>query len=278
MLFADDLLSSVSGNSPAEVKIMLETNVVKLENWYRKNRLALHPTKTQFMYIGSKEQLSLVFKPCTFNYCNNTLPMPDHAKYLGLLLEPDLSWNKHSNKLVKKLNYLSSILRNMSHSCPSSLLLTYFRSFIQPVLDYGISIWGNCSFFNINKIQRVLNRMGRIIVGNFDYRTTSGGDILRQLKIPSVVERRDYFMCKLIFQSIHGLNPQYLNDLVLLNSDLHNYSTRNNSVHLPSVRHKMYSNSLAFKGGQLFNKLPVFVRNSSDLDEFKSNYRRHLFG
>ena len=277
-LFADDLLSSVSGNSPAEVKLMLETNVVKLECWYRKNRLALHPTKTKFMYIGSKEQLSLIFKPCTFNYCNNSLPMPDHAKYLGLLLEPDLSWNMHIDKLVKKLNYLSSILKNMSNYCTSTLLLTYFRSFVQPVLDYGISIWGNCSSANINKVQRVLNRMGRIIIGNFDYMTTRGADLLKQLRIPSVEERRDYFTCKLVYQSVHGLNPTYLNDFVLLNSDLHDYHTRSDRVFLPSVRHNMYSNSLAFKGGQLFNQLPDFVRNSCDVDDFKANYRIYLFG
>ena len=123
----------------------------------------------------------------------------------------------------------------------------------------------------INKVQRVLHRMGRIISGNFDYRTTRGDEILRQLRIPSVVERRDYFICKLVYQSIHGLNPSYLNDFVLLNSDLHEHHTRSDRVFLPTVRHNMYSNSLAFRGGQLFNQLPDFVRNSCDVDDFSQN-------
>ena len=53
---------------------------------------------------------------------------------------------------------------------------------------------------------------------------------------------------------------------------------RSDRVFLPSVRHNMYSNSLAFKGGQLFNQLPDFVRNSCDVDDFKANYRIYLFG
>ena len=277
-LFADDMLNSASGNTPAEAKIKVEYNIIKLGEWYEKNRLALHPTKTKFMFIGSRDQIRINLDPLPFYFKGNFVDKCDDAKYLGLIMEPNLSWNKQVANVVRKLNHQASILKNLSSVCSTNLLLTYYRAFIQPRIDYGITLWGCTSLYNINKVQRVQNRIARRILNNYDYENARGLELLKQLKIPNITERRDYFLTKITFQSIHGLNPTYLNDAVLTRSDMHGRSTRSaDDIHLPRIGSEMYRNSLSIKGGQLFNDLPNYVKKSADIDDFKSNYYKMLF-
>ena len=56
-LFADDMLYTASGKTPEEVKLKLERCLVKLSSWYENNRLKLHPKKTKFMIVGTKNQI-----------------------------------------------------------------------------------------------------------------------------------------------------------------------------------------------------------------------------
>ena len=126
----------------------------------------------------------------------------DFVEYLGLTFDKDFSWNRQVNAVVKKLNYKATILRDISKYCPVSLRLTYYKAFIQPTLDYGISVWGCTSNENLAKVQRVQNRIARIITGNFDFINSRGLDLLHELKLPNVIQRRNYFLSKLTFQRL----------------------------------------------------------------------------
>ena len=48
-----------------------------------------------------------------------------------------------------------------------------YKSYIQPRLDYGITLYGSSTQKNIDLVQRVQNHAAKLIMGNFDY--TSGG-------------------------------------------------------------------------------------------------------
>ena len=45
------------------------------------------------------------------------------------------------------------------------------------------------------------------------------------------------------------------------------------NVYLPTVQKEMYKNSFLYLGGKLWNDLPDFVKNSTNIDTFKRNYR-----
>ena len=82
-----------------------------------------------------------------------------------------------------------------------------------------------------------------------------------------------------MYQSIHGLNPHYLNDNVTMTVDMHGYNTmRPDDTYLPNIKNSMYRNSLLFKGGELFNRLPSNVKQSVSVNSFKTNYFKHTHG
>ena len=272
-LFADDVLSGVSGSSPSEVKLKLDHNVSLLADWYKRNRLKLHPKKTKFMIVGNSAQLSQIFSPLTMKQGDSDVEVSDFVEYLGLLIEPDLSFDRHVGEVVRKLNYQSSILSNLAKYCSRNILLTYYKAFIQPRIDYGISVWGCTSSKNIAKVQRVQNRIARIICNDFDYRKTRGLDLLKGLKLYNVSQRRDYFLTKIMFESVRGLAPSYLVNAVTMVIDVHGHNTRRqDDVYLPTVKNEIYRNSLLYRGGKLFNELPSHIKLASDIDDFKKKY------
>ena len=128
----------------------------------------------------------------------------------------------HIKEHALSINYrLVQLKRFAKCGCPKSLLITIYKTFNQTKIDYGISIWGCTTNEKLNRIQRQQNRAARIICNEWDFRETRGDDLVRNLRLQSIQERRDYFLTKLTFESIHGLLPNYLCDRITMRFDLH---------------------------------------------------------
>ena len=150
----------------------------------------------------------------------------------------------------------------------------YF-AFVQPHIDYGLSIWGNTSKQNLSKVQRFQNRASRIVTNNFDLETSSAV-IIRQLKWQTVEERRDYLLCLLIYKCVNAQAPTYLSDSLVFVEDTHSRNTRQvaaNLLHVPKANTNYYKGSLAVAGAKSWNNLPPAVRNAVSVSCFKYQYK-----
>ena len=101
--------------------------------------------------------------------------MVSDLKYLGLFITSNLSWDKQIIEQARGINWKLVQLKRLSKiGCSSNLLLQMYWTFIQPKIDYGISLWGCTNKKNLNKIQRLQNRAARIILNNHDFRGLEG--------------------------------------------------------------------------------------------------------
>ena len=141
---------------------------------------------------------------------NHKLPQCNIIKYLCVDIDNVLSWNLQTNSISKKLVFIISRLSRLKPVLPSQMLMYIYTSIIQPKIDYAISIWGYTTAHNINKVQRLQNRAARMLTGNVDYVNTRGIDLVKNLGLMNVTQRRDYFMIIMMFKSIHGLVPDYM--------------------------------------------------------------------
>ena len=79
-----------------------------------------------------------------------------------------------------------------------------------------------------------------------------------------------------MFKAIHGIALHYLSDCIDMHFDIHGYNTKeagSMNVYLPAVHKEIYRNSFLYSGGKLWNELPNFVKNSTNIEAFKRNYR-----
>ena len=181
---------------------------------------------SKVMLVGSKAQLkSLNVDEFILNYEGMPLELVENAKYSGMTINSDISWDFHVQRLCQNMHYHLSLLRRLRRIFPKELLLQVYKSYVQPRLDYGITLYGCSTQNNIDLIQRVQNHAARLITGNFDYINCRGIKLVKSLNLYTIRDRRDYFLTILMFKSIHGIAPTYLSDRVVMNFDVDGYDT-----------------------------------------------------
>ena len=79
----------------------------------------------------------------------------------------------------------------------------------------------------------------------------------------------------LMFKAIHGIAEVYPSDRIVMNYDVNGFDTRWSDIELyfPTLRKEAFRNSLIYMAGKLWNDLPEFVQNSSDIETFIHNYK-----
>ena len=256
-IFADDLIVYTSDKCLETLRLRLQNAVNAIGDWYFQNRLKINPTKSKLMVIATKSQLKNVNDSSFFITLNGlSIPLVDEVRYLGLIITNDLSWEKHILEHSNSLNYKLFQLKQLRKcGAPKELLLSTYKTFIQAKIDYGISIWACTSEKNIKLIQRKQNRAARIITGTYDNRAARGIDLVRQLGLMTIKQRRNYFLTKLTFEAMIGVAPDYLCNKITLKLDMHPYRTRSTASDLypPTVSKSIFKSSLAYLGATLFN-------------------------
>ena len=112
-LFADDCML-YRRIQTHEDSSQLQEDLNSLQKWEQDWLMSFNPKKCQVLRIARKKT------PVIFNYVidNHTLDSPDTAKYLGVHLSQDLSWNNHINYIAKKASSTSAFLQRNIHACP----------------------------------------------------------------------------------------------------------------------------------------------------------------
>ena len=80
---------------------------------------------------------------------NSNIPEIDSQKHLGIILDNSLSFANHLKMILNKVNKTVGLLRKLHNILPRPALLTIYKSFIRPHLDYGDIIYDqayNASF------------------------------------------------------------------------------------------------------------------------------------
>ena len=95
------------------------------------------PNKQSNEIIFSRKSVSnnLSHPPVKFN--NNNITRCSHQKHLGVALDSNLNFNTHTDQKIEKCNKMIDLIRRVSVNLPNNALLTIYKSFIRPHLDYG---------------------------------------------------------------------------------------------------------------------------------------------
>ena len=133
----------------------------------RSNRLWLRPNKTKFM-IFCPRQKPIDLEMCTVYLNNNdigTLPEDPRLiseivflnkeddpviRFLGLYLDPYLTFKHHVSRIVSKVSQGLYILRTVKHQLPESALRTWYFTLINSHLTYALPAYG-CADYSVLK-------------------------------------------------------------------------------------------------------------------------------
>ena len=110
------------------------------------------------------------------------------VKYLGVILDPCLTWNEHIEHIGNKILSRLGMLRRARKVIPKEACITLFNAMVLPLFDYCYVVWDGCGQGNKNYLDRLLKRAAGIIAG----RKATDTDIQQTLKWPSLQCRREH--------------------------------------------------------------------------------------
>ena len=136
-IFADDasLFSKVIDIN--ESANNLNSDLEKITKWAHQWKMQFNPdpNKQANQVIFSKKLNGISYPSVKFN--NNDIAKCSDQKHLGIVLDSMLNFESHLKQKIKKCNKLIGVIRRLPVHLPRTALLTIYKSFMRPNLDYG---------------------------------------------------------------------------------------------------------------------------------------------
>ena len=135
-------------------------------------------------------------------------------KHLGLFLDEKLSFLEHIDVKIKKATVGINLMHKLNRLLPRSSLITIYKCFIRPHLDYGDVIYDQPNLFSLaNKIESVQYNTALAITGAI--RGTSKTRLYQELGFKPLKDRRWFRRLCYLYKILNTKQPAYLYDLIL---------------------------------------------------------------
>ena len=195
-------------------------------------------------------------------------------KNLGIFLDAELKHTTHINKLTSSsFNTLHTISRVRCHLDQETTKILV-QALILSKLDYCNSLLLGTPKYNIAKLRRIQNMSCRMIHQLPKYSTIN--TYLAQLHWLKMQGRITYKVATIMFKCRNNIAPAYLSEMVI--SQLpHTRGLRSANRGLlyttKSRSEFVHSSSLKSMGPRIWNTLPAKIKNSNNIDIFKTRLR-----
>ena len=225
ILFADDTLLLVAAPS---VDLLFDKTIKAMTEfieWADFNLLTLNYNKTNyilFSWISSIEtNLELIIN-------GNQIKRVKVTKYLGFMIDENLSWKTHSNIIASKLSRSLGVLRRVKNLVSYKILwLLYFAIFF-----LLFSFWASNFVSCYKKIQKVQNKAVKLLSPKTLF-THNIHELYTKNQLFDISKTRDYQVSIFTYKFINNILPSSFENFVSINCDLHSHDTRgaSNLVH-----------------------------------------------
>ena len=169
---------------------------------------------------SSKQAQQLLFSQKTsskphpsLNFNDNLVHQVQLQKNVGFFLDPKLSFDEHIQCILIKTLKIIGLIRKLQPIISKAALLTIYKSFLRPHLDYGDVIY-DCAFNESfqNKLDSVQYNPALAITGAIS--GSSGEKLYQELVLESLKLRRWYPKLCLFFKLKKNKHPSYLFDKI----------------------------------------------------------------
>ena len=190
--FADDTSITVWSSNYKDLFVLANNLMESVYKWLSANKLSLNINKTKFIcYNWSNIQssddatkISLHSFHCNAQICScPSIESVDRYKYLGVIIDKQLSWKPHVEYLLGKLRFGLLIIYRLRKSFSVRLLRLVYFSFFQSYLQYCLVAYGN-AFASLLVPIEVLQKKCVRLIANQSY-TSASLPIFQKLNILS---------------------------------------------------------------------------------------------
>lgn len=162
--YADDTVVISSDDTWTSARQKMSNQLDSIANWLATNKLSLNISKTVFMTIGNYS--NSVPSEIEIMIQNQKITRVEEHKYLGIIFDYNMKWDKHIENIVNKTKYLIFVFAKLKKFMDTKTLMTIYYAFFHSRINYGIIAWGGSYMNNIMLIQNIQTRILKIINKN----------------------------------------------------------------------------------------------------------------
>ena len=153
-IFADDSAIWRSGKNLKNVTKHIQVAMTKIEEWCMKWGFALSAEKTVGMVFCETNKPDKT----TIRIDNKEIKFEKDTKFLGMIVDQKMTWQKHLEYITKKCKQTLNLMRCISGhrwGADKTTLMMIYRAFIRSRLDYGCIAYNSAT----ETTKRMLDRI-----------------------------------------------------------------------------------------------------------------------
>ena len=268
IIYADDTTLSSTINTfnnklkNVDTQTLINDELSKIIEWLNINKLSLNKDKSKYMifHMNKKEIPSFSLK-----LGNSNIKKVDDFNYLGLTVDTNLNWKKHTEKVANRCSKKIGVLNRLKYVLPLCIKTMLYNTLILPHITYGIMVWG----YQRNRLNKIQKKAIRIITSNkYNSHTEPLFKQLNMLKLEDLLKLQQL---KFYFKFNEGSLPVYLQNWdITPNARVHNYNTRElGCIHTFKVKHEFAKKCLKYNLPKLINDTPKRVKDKINTHSLK---------
>ena len=257
----------------------LQSALNNLHVWCRNNGMILNSSKTKVMLVTTNQKRQRLHNEnLDLKFNNEPLNMISNDKILGIYVDNNLNWSDHIKHLSRKITSSIWLLSKIKKFLSQAHRVQFYKSYIQPHIDFCNIVWGSSSETNKLKIFKLQKRACKVIL---DYNVDDIHEAMKTLKIMSVYDRLYLRKAKFMFKVANNMTPTYISE---------NFTSRNHVTNTTMLlrsstagcfvplkpRTEYFKHSLRYSGCLVWNSLPQEIKNAQTPETFHNRCLKWL--
>ena len=276
-LFADDTNLFITAQNIDDLFYIANKAINDIYIWTVCNKLTVNLKKSNFILFKPKKKDldNITQKNRQILLANNVLDRVSSIKYLGIIIDENLTWNEHINKLTSKISNLIGIFYRKKNLFSNKNKKNLYFALAHSNIIYCIEIYGKAKSSVLHPLIVKCNCLLRILQDKPRLYCTKNLYIAYNTLPINVLHRQ--FIAKLMHRIIFDPTsiPNTITDLFLNNRQVHNHYTRNR--HEFNIQADVCGSSINFIGPSNWNKLPLPLKSCPNYKKFEAMYKILLY-
>jgi Reverse transcriptase (RNA-dependent DNA polymerase) len=269
-MYADDTVLTYCHMDYNQLFDMMNEDLQTLDCWLSQNCLSINAKKTEFIVFDSGRQ-TVVPTP-QVHFRNDILKKTSSYEYLGLIIDSNLSFSEHVDRLKRRLVAYSFVFRRLKHCLTLKAIWAIYHAFVLSRVIYLNPIWNCAPETKLKELKTVQNKIIKAITNRPYLTPTSSLYDKKTLPLEIINRFQTIFY---IFKIKHDLIKHHF-DLTAVSS-IHQYPTRQaNDFFIDTFSTNRGRYNVITKGLTLFNSLPFEIKLEPIISRFKSSLLDHI--
>ena len=259
--YADDtqLYYSFSLNEFNRAQTLINDELNVIFNKSQQHNLKLNSTKSKVMIFTSRNYYNQIKNNININIDGKAIPVISTARNLGLIIDDDLRFKTHVNKLLHRSYTALKTLYSNRFVLNFNLRKSLSESLVLSLFNYCDFLYGPCLDNTYkNRIQKVQNSCVRFIYGlkKFDHISQN----IKELKWLNMVNRRILHLNVFVHKMLIHKSGNIV-DKLTQRSDIHSVNVRQkNKLTMPHHSTALFQRSFNYNAVFYYNKVPTDLK------------------